>query len=438
MRVALAAVVMFSAAAVLSPTPAAAGASGVRQPLAVTDAERAVAIAEPAIVTIEVKWEGYVRHRGTGELLDDQSVSASTRCSGVGVSSDGYLLTTAACLSSGAVAVDVYQQVANRRVSKGLATADQIPLLLADMLTNATIVGQPVTDPAKRTVLVRRAVTVDEPIAATVVSIADPAEGDAALIKIEKSDQPMVEVAGASNLSVGTEVVTVECSAQDTSAVRPTSRPATIAQLTPIALANNAADPASPLEAVSSGALEGGVVLTLDANIAGLVSRHQGAADLLTPLASINEQLTTAKVEPTLGEVDRDFRAGLDALYEGRYTDSIERFDAVLAAIPSHIQAHAYRDEAQKQRDAEGGGPRAENGMISSVRGWLDGRSGTLVAVALLAVIGVFLVRRKGHPRGATATPARVKIETPSYCENCSNALPEAAAPCPTCGKPTT
>ncbi len=110
----------------------------------------------------------------------------------------------------------------------------------------------------------------------------------------------------------------------------------------------------------------------------------------------------------------------------------------MLAVIPSHIQAHAYRDEAQEQRDAEGGGPRAENGMISSVRGWLDGRSGTLVAVALLAVIAVFLVRRKSHPRAATATPARVKIETPTYCENCSNALPEAAATCPTCDKPTT
>ena len=75
--------------------------------------------------------------------------------------------------------------------------------------------------------------------------------------------------------------------------------------------------------------------------------------------------------------------------------------------------------------------------MISSVRGWLDGRSGTLVAVALLAAIAVFLVRRKGQPREATAPPARVKIETPAYCENCSNALPEAAATCPTCGKPT-
>jgi hypothetical protein len=427
MRVALAAVLMVGAAMPIVMPPADAAASAVRREPAVTKAERAVAIAEPAIVTIEVTWEGYVRNRVTGDLLDDQSVRASTRCSGVGVSSDGHLLTTGQCLKSTTVALDAFQQVANRRVAKGLATVDQIPLLLADMLTNAAIVGQPVTEPPKRTILVRRAVTIDEPIAATVVSIADPDDGDLALIKIEKSNQPMLQVASTGDLSPGTEVVTVECSAADTSAVRPSSRAGAIAQLTPIVLAN----------AVPSTALPGGAVLTLDGTLAGLVARHQGEHDLLTPLASITEQLTAAKVEIGLGRVDQDFRAGLDALYEGRYTDSIERFDAVLAVIPSHIQAHAYRDMAQAQRDAEGGGPRAENGMISSVRGWLDGRSGTLVAIALLGAIAVFLIRRKGHPREASAPPARVKIETPSYCENCSNALPEAAATCLTCGKPT-
>jgi serine protease Do len=430
MRVALAAAVMVGTALPVILPPADAPAARVpasSQRLAVTDAERAVAIAEPAIVTIEVTWEGYVRNRVTGDLLDDQSVRASTRCSGVGVSRDGHVLTTGQCLNSATVALDAFQQVANRRVAKGLATVDQIPLLLADMLTNATIVGQPVTEPPKRTVLVRRAVTMDEPIMATVVSIADPDDGDLALIKIEKSNQPMIQIAGTGDLSAGTEVVTVECPAADTSAVRPSSRTGAIAELTPIVLAN----------AVPSTALPGGAVLTLDGALAGLVSRHQGNQDLLTPLASIKEQLTAAKVETDLGQGDQDFRAGLDALYEGRYTDSVERFDAVLAIIPSHIQAHKYRDMAQAQRDAEGGGPRAENGMISSVRGWLDGRSGTLVAVALLAAIAVFLLRRRGHPREATAPPARVKMETPAYCENCSNALPKAAASCPTCGKPT-
>ena len=65
-------------------------------------------------------------------------------------------------------------------------------------------------------------------------------------------------------------------------------------------------------------------------------------------------------METALGQVDQDFRAGLDALYEGRYTDSIERFDAVLAVIPSHIQAHAYRDRLRPSamRRAAGRGRR--------------------------------------------------------------------------------
>ena len=428
MRVALAAVVMVgSAVSMIVPPadPAAAASSGHR--LEVTEAERASAIAEPAIVTIDVTWEGYVRHRVTGELLDEQSVRASTRCSGVGISSDGHLLTTGQCLSPSAVAVDVYQQVANRRVAKGLATADQIPLLLADMLTNATIVGQPVTQPPRRTVLVRRAVTSDEPILATVVSIADPSDGDVALIKIEKFNQPMLEIAGTGDLTLGTNVVTVECPPEQSSVVQPSSRVGSIAQLTPIVLAN----------AAPSTALPGATVLTLDAAVAGLVGQHQGDHDLLAPLPSIDELLTDAKVDTALGRVDRDFRAGLDAYFEGRYTDSIERLDAVLAVIPSHIQAHEYRDKAQAQREAEGGGPRAENRMIGTVRSWLDSRSGTLVAIALLAAIAVFLVRRKGQPREASGPPTRVTMKNPAQCENCGSPLPEAATSCPGCGKPT-
>jgi hypothetical protein len=226
-----------STVAVFAPIPyrAAAAAS-----VPVTEAQRAVAIAEPAMVSIDVTWEGYVRHRANGTLYDDQSVRATTRCSGVGVSSDGYLLTTGRCLDPTTVAIDLYQEVANRRVAEGLATPDQVPLLLADMLTNATLVGQPVSQPPTRIVQVRRAVTLDEPLPASVVSIADPVDGDAALIKIDKSTQPMLELAGADELKPGTEVVTVECPADTAPAVRPSSRTGAIAKLTPTVLANAA------------------------------------------------------------------------------------------------------------------------------------------------------------------------------------------------------
>ena len=412
-----------STVAVFAPIPSHAAAAAS---VPVTEAQRAVAIAEPAMVSIDVTWEGYVRDRANGTLYDDQSVRATTRCSGVGVSSDGYLLTTGRCLDPTTVAIDLYQEVANRRVAEGLATPDQVPLLLADMLTNATLVGQPVSQPPTRIVQVRRAVTLDEPLPASVVSIADPVDGDAALIKIDKSTQPMLELAGADELKPGTEVVTVECPADTAPAVRPSSRTGAIAKLTPTVLAN----------AAPTTALLGGPVLTHTAAVAGVVSRHQGSQDVLAPLPVIRALLTEAKVDTTLGQVDRDFRDGLDAYYDGRYTDSIEKFDAVLAVIPSHIQAHEYREQAQARRGAEGGGPRADKGVVESVRGWMDGRNGALVGLGVLAAIVVFLIRRKGHAREATAPATRVKPATPHHCDNCSNALPDGATTCPTCGKP--
>ncbi len=419
--------VLLMAAVVVGTFVPVGAAASVAASVPVTEAERAVAIAQPAMVSIEVTWEGYVRHRTDGTLYDDQSVRASTRCSGVGVSSDGYLVTTGRCLDPTAVAIDLYQQVANRQVAEGRATPDQVPLLLADMLTNATLVGQPVSQPPKRIVEVRRAVTLDEPLPASVVSIADPLDGDAALLKIDKSSQPMLELAGADDVKSGTEVVTVECPDDTAPAVRPTSRTGAIDKVTPIVLAN----------AAPTTSLLGGPVLTQSAAIAGVVSRHEGSQDVLAPLAVIRQLMTEAKVDGKLGPVDRDFRDGLDAYYEGRYTDSIEKFDAVLAVIPSHIQAHDYRDRAQAKREAEGGGPRADNSVIESVRSWMDGRNGALVGLGVLAAIVVFLIRRKGHPREATAPRTRVKTATPDYCENCSNAVPDDATTCPTCGKPT-
>jgi serine protease Do len=414
------------AGAVVPAVPAQAAIANLAPSLPVTEAERAAAIAEPAMVSIEVTWEGYVRHRADGTLYDESSVRASTRCGGVGVSSDGYVLTTGRCLDPTTVAMDFYQEVANRRVAKGLATPDQVPALLADMLTNATIVGQPVTEPPKRTVQVRRAVTLDEPLAASVVSIADPLDGDAALIKIEKTNQPMLELAGADDVKPGTEVVTVECPDDNAPAVRPTSRTGAIATVTPAVLAN----------AAPSTALLGGPVLTNEAAIAGVVSRHQGSQDVLAPLPVIRELLTESEVDGKLGEVDQDFRDGLDAYYDGRYTDSIEKFDAVLAVIPSHIQAHDYRDQAQAKREAEGGGQREGNGVIENVRGWMDGRSGALVGLGVLAAIIVFLIRRKGHHREALAPPSQIRPAAPDYCDNCNTALPDAADTCPSCGKP--
>jgi hypothetical protein len=54
----------------------------------------------------------------------------------------------------------------------------------------------------------------------------------------------------------------------------------------------------------------------------------------------------------------------------------------------------------------------------------------------VIAALGLVLVRRRhGHPPAA-AGAGRKRLATPTYCPNCSNALPDGAADCPLCGQP--
>jgi hypothetical protein len=374
----------------------------------VTVAERAAAMAEPAIVLIEVRWAGQVRHRETGEVIDPDPVSASIRCTGAGVGSKGFLVTTAACLSEASAAAAALQQVVDRRVADGSVAPDDAADLLGELLTTATISSDP-DDPSERTVSVRRAVTDDGPMPATVVAVADPLEGDAALLKIHRNNQPVLPL--AQDIAVGDEVFTLECPVgeegwvvapapsagpQPQEPVRPRFRVGAVAELEP----RMHVQPVG----IAAAALPGGVVLSADAGLVGLVDVRLPEWDLVVDASVIRDLMDEADADNSLGQVDRDYRAGLDDYFAGRYTESIERFDSVLAIIPSHVQAHAYRDDAQTLRAAQGGGPANSDDAADRLRRWIKGRSGMLVGLGVLAAILVFLLnRRRPHPDGPQA-----------------------------------
>jgi len=366
--------------------------------------QRASVLAEPAIVSIEVRWQGYVRDRTTGEILDPEPVSASTRCTGAGVGSEGYLLTTASCLRPTAVALDAFGQLVQRRVADGRTPADQAEDLLAQLLRDA-VIGWPLEeDPVERTVLVRRAVTTDDPMPATVVAMADPDAGDAALLKIARSRQPVLPF--AEGVQVGDRLVIVACPSTDASgesggavtptpapggdgAVKPQFRGGVVRETEPHVVV----DPVVPGEGPAT--LPGGVVLTEDAAFVGLVDASLGGRDVLVDAPVVRELLADAEVDTELGQVDRDFRAGVDAYYAGQYTESIERFDAVLAIIPSHLQAHEYRDDAQTRRGAQGGDEPAPPSLWVRFERFGNTYSGAIVGLVVLVAIMVFLVHRR-------------------------------------------
>jgi hypothetical protein len=389
-----------SVAAAAAP-PALRAVEDPSTPPQVPPAELAAERATPAIVEVDVRWQGLVYDRTTRQQLDPQQVSATLRCIGAGVGGAGYLLTTATCLDQASVAKAAFQQIVDRRVANGSVTADHAGQVLADLLGTAMIGADP-DNPTERTVTVRRAVTDDDPMPATVVSVAKSTAGDAALLKINRSNQPMLALADDGAAVVGDEAVTLQLPAAPANTapgattdtqVRPTSRSGSISSLAPQVVVTST-DPQDP-----STVLPGGVVVSDDATIVGIVDGTQPGGGVLVPLPAIRTLLTGAAVDTNPGQVDRDYRAGLDAYYAGRYTDSIEKFDSVLAIIPSHVQAHDFRARAQSLRQAAGGGPAPADSFLDRVQSWVAGQSGVIVGVGVLLAIAFFFVRRR-HPHG--------------------------------------
>ena len=263
---------------------------------------------------------------------------------------------------------------------------------------------------------VRRAVTGDEPMPASVVAVADPSDGDAAVLKIARNSLPILPF--AEGVAVGEELVIVECpptgngatpapgptpSASDNRGpVQPGFRTAVVTDDDPHVVVEPSG-PAPPAD------LPGGVVLNHDAAIVGVVDTGQPDRDVLVDTSVIRDLLSEADVDTALGPVDRDYRAGLDAYYAGRYTESIQLFDSVLAVIPSHVQAHEYRGEAQALREAQGGGqspaPDVWDRVNRFINRFINGRSGSLVGLGVLVAILVFLVHRRRPPHSGPVMP---------------------------------
>ena len=112
----------------------------------------------------------------------------------------------------------------------------------------------------------------------------------------------------------------------------------------------------------------------------------------------ISEELSKSGVKNDFGKIDTDYRGGLNAYYDGRYTDSIEKFDAVLAAVPSHAQAQEYRQKAVGLRETEGD-PGLGTGILI-----IGGVGGLLLILIVVVVIVVMVIRgKKRTPQPASA-----------------------------------
>ncbi len=427
----------FAVAAVVAAGAAIVPAGPAVAKPTLTPEQKAAAIVLPAVVYLEVNWEGWVRDRVTGSLLDSRSVTVAARCSGFAVSNDGFIVTAAHCLDPGVdgVAPEFFRQIAQRRVEAGLISASDQAAAIASMTSTAQITGGATGEPPVRAVYAQRGVakaglTSGDALPAQVVSFQPSAEGDIGLVKIEKSNQPIVTLADSSKLSVGTDVLAIGYPAatnQSDNSLEPSNGYGKISADRTVGTV-----PLYQTSVATTESMSGGPVADLNGDIVGLVSAGPAtdatSYNFLAASSVIAKALVKAGVKNDLGKVDKDYRAGLAAYYDGRYTAAIEAFDQVLATVPSQAQAQQFRLEAVNRRNTEGDPVTPDSGEIVTRY-----RSPAILIAAIVVLLAGLILggrwRARSHPTPPAAQPSRV------YCTNCSTAAPPGATHCDTCHK---
>ena len=190
--------------------------------------------------------------------------------------------------------------------------------------------------------------------------------------------------------------------------------------------------------AATTAGMSGGPVANLNGDIIGLISHgpaaEKQAFNFLAASSVIAGELSKNGVKNQLGKIDKDYRDGLNDYYDGKYTAAIERFDQVLAAVPSHAQAQEYRAQAVSRRSTEGDGSGGRLALLIVVG------LACLFLVIVVVVTILLLVRSKkrGRPAPAAYPPVRYPpISGPpslKYCTNCGSGAPPGTKLCATCG----
>lgn len=476
-------IVSFAALLGVAPTAAQPPAPVGEDPMQAPPQERAAALARPAIVYIEAKFTANVLSPdGTSfaPLNDDNPWEVNVTCTGFGVNPDGYIATAGHCVDAtgpDGIKDDIITQVAKEvhRVEDSIPEEDFRTECLAVCTVQGRVSGSP---PDVQISVTGGATGNGSPQAqpARVVDFRPFDQGDVALLKIDATDQPSIEL-GEAQVQIGTPVLSIGYLEATTGPNRePTNKDGRISSKGPVG--ENPVPVYETSAAVSTG-MSGGPTIGLDGRVLGLnsfkLAKESQPFSYIAPSTELSELLNSNGVRNLLGPNDVAYRQGLVDYFSGRYTKAIANFDKLLAVSPNQPQALQYKTLAVKARDQFG-----DPGL--SVLQWvLIGIAGLLVI--LVVVTAALLLRRRGRHRQTKApsllapvglpgvpggwtppgpmpgpvpsgpahahpvsdwapnvAPAPMRNETPTagvgFCSSCATELASSVRFCPHCGAP--
>lgn len=377
-----------------------------------TPEEKAAAIVRPSVVYIEMEWSAWVRVPRNSDLFFDgyvnrgQAFNWGTRCSGFVVNPNGYIVTAGHCVDEGehgarGMALEFAVQWL---IDDGWARQRDFNFWLNEAHLSWGVEGEERGTPADLIVHVQRGVAAGglktgEAFPARVVEHSTIVDGDVALLKIEASDLPSIQIATDSDIAIGTNVLSVgypgSSDAVTDASYEPTFKDG---QINSKKTREGGLLPVYEMSAALSGGMSGGPTVDLSANVVGVNSFNivgeTEAFNFITPSSLVTEMLARNGVEAQLGPIDEAYRAGLTAYFSGDYQTAVDKFAEVLGLSPTHQQAQEFKVLATKE---------AANNPQPAAEPSGSGGGFPLVPVAAALVIlvvlaGAFMVRSRRQP----------------------------------------
>lgn len=400
-----------------APPPPAAGSPQQAGPT-----ERAAATVRPAVTYLTSTFSGYVADE-TGTYFNNGSpYQLTSTCTGFGVNPAGYVATAGHCVdvTSPTGIRSEFIKAAAEQVVAAIPTLD-LATVYAFGMANWSVEGQTKGSPVDAQIAVLSGATTGgganvQALPARVVDFRPFEQGDVALLKVETTDLPTVELATDADVQIGTPLLSIGYPASADAVTDPSLEPSNKdGQVSSKKTVGTV--PVYETSAALTPGMSGGPTVDLSGKVLGVNSfkpaAESQAFNFVAPAQGLSELLSRNGVRNELGPDDKAFRAALDAYYAGHYTEAIAGFDRLLQVHPQHAQATQFRTLAAKARDRFGDtpvAPPAPEGM-SPVLLWSLVGGGALLLIG--GVVVAVLVTRRRRAGGAGAAAAAVGPRDP-------------------------
>ncbi|MDL5156806.1 trypsin-like peptidase domain-containing protein [Actinomycetospora termitidis] len=394
-------IVAVTGAALLATAPPALAqdGGGGPDPTAAPVQERVSAEVLPGVVYLQTDVHTYLRNMADGSV--EGPFDLSLQCTGFVVNPNGYVATAGHCVSD----LDIQEELATE-ISSGAAQAGYDATTTYNyVMANYKLEGDVGGSPADKKVTVAQASEgpSQTPLQAQIVDSKPNSQGDVALLKVNATNMPTVEVAPANTTTTGTQIMSIGYpgvvdQVMDAS-LQPTFKDGSVS-----GTQNQNGIPFLQITADMGQGMSGGPTVNQQGQVVGInsmgISDRSNSFNYVAPSSTLLEMLARNGVQAQPGAFDEAYRAGLADYYQGYYSDAEEQFAKVLDIAPDSQAAADYKAKAARAHDQFG-----DKGMGLLGWGLIGGGVLFLLVVGGLVVGIVVRNKRRATPQVNLAQP---------------------------------